>query len=60
MTAAGATDLRTQVPVTGGTVPPQGLLVDDDPAHLGLLEIPYRAHAQQYLRAGRVLSGIGA
>jgi len=30
------------VPVTQGTVPPQGLLVDDDPAHLGLLEIPYR------------------
>ena len=41
MTAAGATDLRTQVPVTGGTVPPQG-------------------HAQQYLRAGHVLSGTGA
>ena len=30
------------VPVTQGMVPPQGLLVDDDPAHLGLLEIPYR------------------
>jgi type III secretion protein V len=30
------------VPVTQGTVPPQGLLVDDDPAHLALLEIPYR------------------
>jgi type III secretion protein V len=30
------------VPVTQGTVPPQGLLVDDDPAHLELLEIPYR------------------
>src|SRR5262249_56545316 len=30
------------VPVTGGAVPPQGLLVDDDPVHLGLLDIPYR------------------
>ena len=29
-------------PITEGTVPPQGLLVDDDPAHLELLEIPYR------------------
>jgi len=29
-------------PVIEGTVPPQGLLVDDDPAHLELLEIPYR------------------
>jgi type III secretion protein V len=29
-------------PVIEGTVPPQGLLVDDDPAHLDLLEIPYR------------------
>ena len=29
-------------PVTEGMVPPQGLLVDDDPAHLDLLEIPYR------------------
>src|SRR5262249_31217160 len=28
--------------VTEGTVPPQGLLVDDDPVHLNLLEIPYR------------------
>jgi len=48
------------VPVTGGTVPPEGLLVDDDPVHLDLLKIPYRAHAQQYLRAGHVLSGTGA
>jgi type III secretion protein V len=30
------------VPVTEGTVPPQGLLVDDDPVHLELLEIPHR------------------
>ena len=30
------------VPVSEGTVPPQGLLVDDDPVHLDLLEIPYR------------------
>jgi type III secretion protein V len=30
------------VPVTEGTVPPQGLLVDDEAAHLDLLEIPYR------------------
>ncbi len=29
-------------PITEGTVPPQGLLVDDEPAHLELLEIPYR------------------
>ncbi len=29
-------------PVIEGMVPPQGLLVDDDPAHLDLLEIPYR------------------
>jgi type III secretion protein V len=29
-------------PVVEGTVPPRGLLVDDDPAHLDLLEIPYR------------------
>jgi type III secretion protein V len=29
-------------PVVQGTVPPRGLLVDDDPAHLDLLEIPYR------------------
>ena len=29
-------------PVIEGTVPPQGLLVDDEPAHLELLEIPYR------------------
>ena len=29
-------------PVIEGTVPPQGLHVDDDPAHLDLLEIPYR------------------
>jgi type III secretion protein V len=29
-------------PVIEGTVPPQGLLVDDEPAHLDLLEIPYR------------------
>jgi type III secretion protein V len=29
-------------PIIEGTVPPQGLLVDDDPAHLELLEIPYR------------------
>jgi type III secretion protein V len=29
-------------PVIEGTVAPQGLLVDDDPAHLDLLEIPYR------------------
>ena len=29
-------------PVIEGTIPPQGLLVDDDPAHLDLLEIPYR------------------
>jgi type III secretion protein V len=30
------------VPVGQGTVPPQGLLVDDDPVHLDLLEIPHR------------------
>lgn len=29
-------------PVIEGTIPPQGLLVDDEPAHLELLEIPYR------------------
>jgi type III secretion protein V len=29
-------------PVIEGIVPPQGLLVDDEPAHLELLEIPYR------------------
>ena len=29
-------------PVIEDTVPPQGLLVDDDPANLELLEIPYR------------------
>ena len=29
-------------PVIEGTVPPQGLLVDDEPAHLEMLEIPYR------------------
>jgi type III secretion protein V len=29
-------------PVIEGMVPPQGLLVDDEPAHLELLEIPYR------------------
>jgi len=29
-------------PVIEATVPPQGLLVDDDAAHLELLEIPYR------------------
>ncbi len=29
-------------PVVQGTVPPRGLLVDDEPAHLDLLEIPYR------------------
>jgi type III secretion protein V len=29
-------------PVIEGTVPPQGVLVDDEPAHLDLLEIPYR------------------
>ena len=55
-------------PVIEGTVPPQGLLVDDDPAHLELLEIPYRqevplinyrpalwverSHAETLLQAG--------
>jgi type III secretion protein V len=55
-------------PVIEGTVPPQGLLVDDDPAHLELLEIPYRqelplfnyrpalwverSHAETLLKAG--------
>jgi len=55
-------------PVIEGTVPPQGLLVDDEPAHLELLEIPYRqetplinyrpalwverSHAETLLQAG--------
>jgi type III secretion protein V len=55
-------------PVIEGTVPPQGLLVDDEPAHLEMLEIPYRqelplinyrpalwvdrSHAETLLQAG--------
>ncbi|WOH65189.1 type III secretion system export apparatus subunit SctV [Bradyrhizobium sp. BWA-3-5] len=55
-------------PVIEGTVPPQGLLVEDDAAHLELLEIPYRqelplisyrpalwverSHAETLLKAG--------
>jgi len=55
-------------PVIENTVPPQGLLVDDEPAHLELLEIPYRqelplidyrpalwverSHAETLLQAG--------
>jgi type III secretion protein V len=55
-------------PVIEGMVPPEGLLVDDDPAHLELLEIPYRqelplinyrpalwverSHAETLLQAG--------
>src|SRR5690242_18480696 len=55
-------------PVIEATIPPQGLLVDDDPAHLELLEIPYRqevplinyrpplwverSHAETLLQAG--------